>query len=74
MLRLSKFQELMNDEFGKAYSQVLMNDLVLTELGDKTGSQAIKSGEDPKTVWIAICKNTSVPKERWHGVNRPAKK
>ncbi|MDE2409338.1 MAG: DUF3046 domain-containing protein, partial [Actinomycetales bacterium] len=47
--------------------------LVLGALGDKTGSQLIAAGEDPRAVWIAICEAQSVPKERWHGRNTPKK-
>jgi Protein of unknown function (DUF3046) len=72
-LRLTKFNELMSDEFGPAYASVLMKDLVLGALGDKTGSQLIAAGEDPRNVWIAICEAQSVPKERWHGRNTPKK-
>lgn len=72
-MRLTKFNELMNDEFGAGYAAVLMNDLVLTDLEDQTGNQAIASGIDPKEVWAAICKSAPVPKERWHGVNKKPK-
>ncbi|MEO0048733.1 MAG: hypothetical protein RL556_65 [Actinomycetota bacterium] len=69
-MRLSKFNELMNDEFGAAYSQVLLQDLVLTELKDRTGAKALADGVDPKDVWQAICLAAEVPKARWHGVNK----
>ena len=73
-MRLSKFNELMTDEFGEAYAQVLLRDLALTDLGDKTGEVAIASGENPKDVWFAICKTVGVPKDRWHGLNKISKK
>jgi hypothetical protein len=72
-VRLSKFQELMNDEFGEQYAAVLVRDLALTELGDRTGAVALAEGEDPKDVWAAICKAAGVPKERWHGLNKLSK-
>ena len=72
-MRLTKFNELMNDEFGAAYAAVLLNDLVLGSLGDKTGKQLIAEGEDPRLVWLAICESQSIPKERWHGRNTPKK-
>lgn len=67
-MRLSKFNELLNDEFGAAYGQVLVKDLVLTELADRTAEKALNDGEDPKDVWFALCKAAGVPKERWHGL------
>jgi len=66
-MRLSQFNELMNDEFGLAYSQVLLDDLVLGAFGDKTGAQAISAGIDPREVWLELCKVNDVPSERWHG-------
>jgi Protein of unknown function (DUF3046) len=69
-LRLSEFRELMNDEFGPGYAEVIAKDLVLTEHGDKSGEQLIAAGEDPKDVWLAICRQSGVPKARWHGINK----
>lgn len=66
-MRLSKFSELMADEFGMAYAQVIIDDLVLGELGDRTAAEAIKAGDDVRLVWQAICAANGVPKERWHG-------
>lgn len=73
-MRLSKFRDLMNDEFGEQYSNVLLSDLVLGELGDVTGNQAIKDGVDPRSVWLAICRANQVPQERWTGLNKTSKK
>lgn len=72
-MRLSKFNELMKDEFGASYSQVILTDLVLGAFGDKTGQQALAAGEDPRDVWFEICKANDVPKERWHGKLKPVK-
>lgn len=73
-MRLSQFNELMNDEFGAEYAAVLLRDLALTSLADRTGQRALADGEDPKDVWLAICSATGVPKERWHGQNKKNKK
>jgi hypothetical protein len=64
----------MNDEFGVSYAAVLEVDLVLTELGDRTGAVCLAAGVDPKEVWIAICKANNVPESRWHGLNKNTKK
>ncbi|NBW73313.1 MAG: DUF3046 domain-containing protein [Microbacteriaceae bacterium] len=72
-MRHSDFQILMEDEFGAEYAAVLLRDLVLTELDDMTGSQAIASGIDPKEVWLAICRAQNVPEERWLGANKKPK-
>jgi hypothetical protein len=73
-MRLSQFNQLMQDEFGLEYSSVIRRDLVLGELGDQTADKAIAGGEDPKAVWLAVCKASGVPKERWHGLNKHSKK
>lgn len=64
----------MVDEFGAEYAAVLERDLVLGELSDSTAAQALAAGEDPKRVWLAICKASGVPRERWTGLNKPTKK
>lgn len=73
-MRLSKFNELLTDEFGVAYAEVVRRDLVLGDLADRTAEQAIAAGESPKDVWLAICHTAGVPKERWHGLNKNTKK
>jgi hypothetical protein len=73
-MRLSKFRELMADEFGVEYAAVVARDLVLGEFGDRTAEHCIASGEDLREVWLAICKSQSVPIERWHGLNKNTKK
>jgi hypothetical protein len=64
----------MNDEFGPSYAAVLLKDLVLQPLADRTGQQCIDQGEDPKSVWLAICAAEGVPKERWQGKIQKNKK
>ncbi len=72
-MRHSDFEMLMNDEFGNEYAAVLVRDLVLTELDDRTGQQALAEGVDPKDVWLAICRAQNVPEERWLGLNKKPK-
>ncbi|MBU6143971.1 MAG: DUF3046 domain-containing protein [Acidobacteria bacterium] len=69
-MRHSDFQILMDDEFGVEYAAVLLRDLVLTELDDLTGSQALERGVEPRAVWLAICKAQNVPESRWLGLNK----
>ena len=63
----------MSDEFGPEYAAVLLRDLALTEFADRTGAVAIAAGEDPKAVWLAICKAQAVPEVRWTGLNKKPK-
>jgi hypothetical protein len=64
----------MADEFGKDQSAVLIRDLALLELGDRTAASLLASGEDPKQIWLAICRVQQVPKERWTGLDKKSKK
>lgn len=73
-MRLSQFNELMNDEFGAEYAAILVRDLALTDLSDRTPERCLADGEDPKDVWLAICAANSVPKDRWHGRDKKNKK
>nr|WP_028245112.1 DUF3046 domain-containing protein [Pseudoclavibacter soli] len=66
-MRLSQFWQFVADEFGDAYGRVLVDDLVLTARGDVTGSEALRRGDDPREVWLAICEAVEVPRERWNG-------
>jgi hypothetical protein len=67
---LSEFWLAIADEFGEGYGRVLTNDLVLAELGDKTAVQAIAAGQSVRKIWLALCKATDVPQDRWHGVGQ----
>jgi hypothetical protein len=57
----------MHDEFGKSFSSILISDTRLTVMFDKTPAELLALGEDPKDIWLAICAQQGVPKERWHG-------
>jgi hypothetical protein len=71
-MRLSKFQELLSDEFGTAFANVVLRDTRVTQLADQTPAEALAAGVDPSQVWLAICEHHQVPKARWHG--KPALK
>ena len=57
----------MSEEFGETYSEVLKRDLHLQDLDDRTPNQALADGDEPKEIWLAICKAQQVPKARWAG-------
>lgn len=46
---------------------MLANELVLSELGGKTASAALKAGMEPRQIWTAICSKQDVPLERRWG-------
>ncbi len=69
-MRLSEFWQAVSDEFGAGYGRVLVQDLVLGDLGGITAEQAIAAGASARDIWIALCKATDVPQSRWHGVGQ----
>lgn len=70
-MRRSEFNLAMATEYGAAYAAVVLNDLVLPTLANRTGEQALSDGVRPRDVWLAIVAETDVPRERWHGVGLP---
>ena len=73
-MRLSEFKILLRDEFGAQYGAVVERDLVLGEMADRIAKEALAQGEDPRDVWLALCRAAGVPKDRWLGLNKNAKK
>ena len=67
-MRISRFVELVNDEFGSDFAQVLLRDQVLISLDDLTPNQALGRGVDPEVVWRAICHDLQISKDRWAGI------
>ncbi|SIR66517.1 DUF3046 domain-containing protein [Microbacterium sp. RURRCA19A] len=68
-MRRSEFDRAVADEFG-ARGSSLLTDLVLTSVGGRTSADALAAGVDPRDVWIALCEETDVPRERRYGVGR----
>lgn len=70
-MRKSEFAQAVVDEFGEAYGRVLTRDVVLPRLGNATADEAIKRGEEPREVWLALCEAQDVPVSRRHGAGLP---
>jgi len=66
-MRLSEFWIAVTDEFGDVYGRTLTHDLVLSDVGGLTAEQAIKRGVQPREIWLALCRATDVPENRWYG-------
>ena len=60
-VRLTVFWERMRAQFGEAYAESVAKDQVIAALGDRTVNQALADGQDPKTVWRAVCETFDVP-------------
>ena len=69
-MKLSRFHELVQDEFGPEFAAVVLSDTRLDLLSDKTPLELLSAGEEPKTIWQAICQQLAVPAERWQGQNK----
>ena len=69
-MKLSEFQIAVDEEFGPGYGSVLVNDLVLADVGGRTAKEALAAGVPPRDVWLALCAAMDVPPSRRHGVGR----
>jgi hypothetical protein len=64
-VRHSEFRELVDDVFGPL-GRTVVSDQVIGALDDRTAQQALDAGEDPATVWRALCDAMQVPQSlRW---------
>jgi hypothetical protein len=68
-MRRSEFERAVADEFGPR-AGALMADLVLPTLGDRTAKQAMDAGIPPREIWLALCEEMDVPRERRYGAGR----
>jgi len=72
-VRYSEFWDAVVDVFGERMGRVLVDEQVVDALGDRTAAQALAAGEDPRTVWRALCDAMEVPVARRWGPDRPAR-
>ena len=59
-MKLSEFHHAVSHQFG-AHGAVLLRDLVLPTLGNRSAAEAIDAGIDTGTVWAALCEAADVP-------------
>lgn len=59
----------MESEF-RTRASSLLQDLVLTPLGDRTAAEALEAGVPPREIWFALCDEMDVPESRRHGAGR----
>ena len=70
-MKVSEFRLAVDEEFGDPLGRVLVNELVIDELGGRTAEQALAGGVPTGDVWSALCRANGVPRDRWHGRGRP---
>ena len=68
-VRMSEFWTLVDGEFGPGRGRTLVRDHVLGALGHRTPAEALEAGEEPRTVWFALCDDLDVPQERRWGLD-----
>jgi hypothetical protein len=51
----------MDNRFGAAYSRSIAADQVLPQLGGRTVVEALATGTDVKSIWLAVCEAFEVP-------------
>lgn len=69
-MRYREFWELVDEVLGRAHGRVLVRDLRLGGLGDRTGAQALDDGAEPREVWHALCDELDIPEARRWGADR----
>ncbi|HEX3823328.1 MAG TPA: DUF3046 domain-containing protein [Mycobacteriales bacterium] len=65
-MRLTEFWWRMEAQFGHAYAASVANDQVIGRLGGRSIVAALDAGEDPKTVWQAVCEHFEIPVSQRH--------
>ena len=68
-MRRSEFDRAVADEFG-ARAGTVVTDLVLSQFGDRSATEALAAGAPPREVWLALCAELDVPPTRRYGVGR----
>jgi len=57
---------LVDDVLGPVQGRLLLDEMVLGELGGRTGAAALADGVEPRVVWHALCDALGVPEsDRW---------
>lgn len=69
-MKLSELRYALREEFGAAYSGVLMRDHWLQRL-HATGEEALARGVAAREVWLAVCEEFQIPESRRYGRGLP---
>lgn len=71
-MRLTEFDQLVEDEFGKERAQWIVHSQVLPHSG-RNAAEMIECGVDPREVWLGLCDAFDIPEERRLGIDRPGR-
>ncbi|MCC2335247.1 DUF3046 domain-containing protein [Cellulomonas wangsupingiae] len=65
-MRHRELTQVVDDVLGPVEGRLLLSELVLGALGDRTGAAALADGVEPRVVWHALCDALGVPESaRW---------
>jgi len=70
-MRISEFRFAVAEEFGEVHGRALVREMTLGDLKGLTAEEGLAAGRPPAAVWAALCRETDVPIERWHGRGLP---
>jgi hypothetical protein len=65
-VRLTDFWWRMEEHFGAAYAASVARDQVIGRLDGRSVDDALAAGEDPRTVWRAVCEHYEIPVSQRH--------
>ncbi|WBT07868.1 DUF3046 domain-containing protein [Corynebacterium sp. SCR221107] len=65
-MRLSNFEQLVEDEFGTSRGAWILDSHVISGTG-KTANELIESGADLREVWWGLCRDFHIPEDRQLG-------
>lgn len=65
-MRLTDFWWRMEEQFGSSYAHSVARDQVIGRLGERTVTEALASGVNPKQVWLAVCEHFEIPVAQRH--------
>lgn len=68
-MRNREFWQLVDEVFGPTYGRSLARDLVMDALGGTTAVLALEAGDEPRTIWHALCDAMDVPDARRWGAD-----
>lgn len=71
-MRLTEFEQLLEDVFGSLQGRWIAHSHVVSTL-DGTPDDLIERGYDPAKVWKELCDDFSIPEDRRLGIDRPGK-
>ncbi|GAA2019691.1 DUF3046 domain-containing protein [Nakamurella flavida] len=65
---MTEFRGLMREHFGPHRAASVAHDHVFSALEGRTADQALHQGENPRTVWFAVCDSFDVPDTLRYGL------